>query len=133
MEATFQKVILTIAIILLIVLLIFINMSLSNATASIAWPPTLTSCPDYWVDLGTKGPGSGCYNVQSSGTCNKPVSGATAEAPGLTELKDFTGASYSGINGLCAKKRWAKGCDVTWDGLTYGYGAKDPCAAQLQS
>ena len=133
MEATFQKVILTIAIILLIVLLIFINMSLSNATASIVWPPVSTNCPDYWVDIGTKGTGSGCYNSQSTGTCNKPVTGATAAAPGATVLMDFTGASYAGINGPCAKKRWATGCGVTWDGLTYGYGAKDPCSTQLPS
>jgi hypothetical protein len=135
MEATFQKVILTIAIIMLIILLIVINMTLSNATASIVWPPVSTSCPDYWVDIGTTGPGSGCFNSQSTGTCNnyKPISGATATAPGTTTLMNFTGASYAGINGSCEKKKWATGCGVTWDGLTYGYGSKDPCSTQLPS
>jgi hypothetical protein len=123
MEATFQKVILTIAIIMLIVLLIYINMSLSNATASMAWPPVSTNCPDYWVDIGTKGPGSGCYNSQKIGTkqCNITT----------IDTMDFT--SYIGSAGQCRKKRWATGCGVTWDGLTYGYGAKDPCALKLPS
>jgi hypothetical protein len=128
MEPTFQKVILTIAIILLIVLLIFINMSLSNATASIVWPPVSTNCPDYWVDIGTNGSGSGCYNIQSTGTCNLPAAGATAESPGSTVLMDFTTAGYKSVDSQCNKKKWATGCGVTWDGLTYGYGAKDPCA-----
>ena len=131
MEATFQKVILTIAIILLIILLIFINMSLSNATASIVWPPVSTSCPDYWVDVGTTGPGSGCYNSQSTGTCNLPAIGSTAEAHAASEIMDFS--SFTGVDGQCNKKKWATGCGVTWDGLTYGYGAKDPCAIQLPS
>ena len=105
-------------------MLIFINMSLSNATASIVWPPITTNCPDYWVDIGTGAPGSGCFNSQSLGTCNTPVIGATAEIPGATVLKNFTG------DGSCAKQTWAKGCGVTWDGITYGYGAKDPCATK---
>jgi hypothetical protein len=127
MEATFQKVILSIAIILLIVLLIVINMSLSNATASIVWPPINTNCPDYWVDVGTTGPGSGCYNAKNVGTCNTPVASSTATDLKGSVLKDFTVAAYKGAGGLCAKQTWAKGCGVTWDGLTYGYGAKDPC------
>jgi hypothetical protein len=133
MESTFQKVILSIAIILLVILLIVINMSLSNATASIVWPPVSTSCPDYWVDIGTTGSGSGCFNSQSIGTCNLPVAGATAAAPGSTVLKNFTGVEFKGNDGLCAKRKWATNCGVTWDGLTYGYGDKQPCINKLPS
>ncbi len=128
MEATFQKVILSIAIILLIILLIVINMSLSNATATMTWPPVNTGCPDYWVDIGTGAPGSGCFNSKSIGTCNLPVAGATAESPGATVLKNFTRGAFKGADVLCVKKRWAKNCGVTWDGITYGFGANDPCA-----
>jgi hypothetical protein len=133
MEATFQKIVLSIAIILLIVLLVVINMSLSNATATITWPPVKTVCPDYWVDIGTGAPGSGCFNTKSMGTCNLPASGATPEAPGATVLKNFTEPAYVGSGGSCAKKQWANSCGVTWDGLTYGYGEKDPCATPLPS
>ena len=128
MEATFQKVILSIAIILLIILLIVINMSLTNATASIVWPPVNTNCPDYWVDVGTGAPGSGCFNSQSIGTCKLPAAGETSSSPRSGSLMDFSGAAYKGANGSCAKKQWANTCGVTWDGITYGYGAKDPCA-----
>ncbi len=128
MEATFQKVILSIAIVLLIILLIVINMTLSNSTATMPWPPINTSCPDYWVDIGTAGPGSGCFNSKGVGTCNLPASGATATSPGATVLQNFTTAAYKGADALCVKKRWANSCGVTWDGITYGYGAKEPCA-----
>jgi len=25
---------------------------------------------------------------------------------------------YKGNGGLCAKQKWAKQCDITWDGIT---------------
>ena len=31
---------------------------------------------------------------------------------------DFNEVPYNTTNGLCAKYKWAKDCDLTWDGIT---------------
>ena len=131
MEATFQKIILTIAIVLLIGMLIMINMSLSNATASIMWPPIQTDCPDYWEDL--SGNGSQCFNVKDIGTCSiyDPKYDATTGKPDSSSTMNFSGATYTGPNGLCEKQKWAKTCGVAWDGITYGYGTNNPCTTRI--
>jgi len=124
MEATFQKIILTIAIVLLIGLLIMINMSLNNASESMIWPPVTTDCPDYWEDL--SGNGSQCFNVKDIGTCNHPSLDGNNN-PVVSSTKNFTTTAYSGLNGLCEKQKWANNCGVAWDGITYGYGTNNPC------
>lgn len=124
MEATFQKIVLTIAIVLLIILLIVINMSLSSATESMIWPPITTDCPDYWEDL--LGNGSRCFNSKNIGKCNPRVVDSAGK-PVLSSTKNFNRPQFTGETGVCAKQRWAKTCGVAWDGITYGYGSTNPC------
>jgi hypothetical protein len=31
---------------------------------------------------------------------------------------DFTTARWNGSNSTCAKYKWAKTCNLTWDGIT---------------
>jgi hypothetical protein len=116
MEMNFQSIILTIAVVGLIVLLVVIGYSLSKSTSTIVWPPIVGSCPDYWMDL--KGNGEQCYNVKSLGKCN---------LPGTNEQNtmNFNVSPFNGDTGTCSKYNWAKNCNVTWDGITYG--AKNPC------
>jgi hypothetical protein len=53
----FQRIVIIIAIIMLIVTMIFIGYALYNqSTASGAWPPETPKCPDFWT-------------VNSDGTC----------------------------------------------------------------
>jgi hypothetical protein len=53
----FQRIVIIIAIIMLIVTMIFIGYALYNqSTASGAWPPEAPKCPDFWT-------------VNSDGTC----------------------------------------------------------------
>lgn len=114
---SFQSITLTVAIIGLIVILIFIGVMLSrSSTSSDKWPPVVGDCPDYWEDLGTDG--SQCLNSKSLGKCNVP----SAAGP---DAKDFTVANFTGDNPSCAKYKWAKTCEVTWDGITYG--VPNPC------
>jgi len=114
---SFQSITLTVAIIGLIVILIFIGVMLSrSSTSSAKWPPVVGDCPDYWEDLGTDG--SQCLNSKSLGKCNVP----SAAGP---DAKDFTVANFTGDNPSCAKYKWAKTCEVTWDGITYGI--PNPC------
>jgi hypothetical protein len=132
MEATFQKIILTIAIVLLIVMLIIINLSLTNASASLTWPPIKTDCPDYWEDL--LGNGSQCVNIKNIGTCfnTNPKFDANGNILPNTSM-NFSTPIYTGPNGLCEKKKWARNCGVAWDGITYGYGSNDPCTRTTRS
>jgi len=113
----FQKIILIIATVILILLLIIIGISLRNSSESMAWPPIIGDCPDYWVDL--SGNGGACLNSHSLGKCNLP--GNDKEK----NTMNFDNAPFNSANGLCAKYKWANSCGVTWDGITSG--VKNPC------
>ena len=117
MELSFQKIVLTIAVILLILTLVVIGYSLSKAKSEAPWPPMIGDCPDYWLDL--SGNGAACVNTHSLGTCNIPTSGQK-------NAMDFSTPAFTGANGLCAKYTWAKACNVTWDGINSG--VQNPCS-----
>lgn len=112
----FQQIILTLAIIVLIIMLVFIGLALSKSKYSGQWPPIVGDCPDYWVDL--EGNGAACYNAHALGRCNIP----SDHSP---NTMDFSTQPFNGENGLCSKYRWANSCNVTWDGITSG--VKNPC------
>lgn len=111
---TFQKIVLFSAIIILIITLVIIGMSLSNAKSSQTWPPTVPECPDYWnVD------GSGnCINIRDLGTCSPSEDREHLQM-------DFSSSDYTGTQGACNKYTWATNCGVSWDGITYG--VSNPC------
>ena len=117
MAMNFQKIVLTIAIVSLIVTLIFIGFALNKAKQEEQWPPLIGDCPDYWVDL--SGNGSMCVNTHSLGKCNVP-------SQDNTNYMDFTTSVFTGNNSTCAKYTWATGCNVTWDGINSG--VKNPCS-----
>ena len=116
MEA-FQKTVLFIAIVILIVALIFIGLALRNSISNQTWPPMVPSCPDYWTIDGS-GNNTTCINVQNLGTCPAPS--------GEKFLKmNFNNPPFNGSNGLCSKYAWATKCGLSWDGITYG--VNNPC------
>ena len=107
----FQKIILYSAIIILIITLIIVGISFSYASNE-NWPPIIADCPDYWISDGS-GNNSQCINMKDLGTC-PPQSGDK-------HLKmNFNSAPFTGENSICAKNNWARRCNVTWDGITYG-------------
>jgi len=112
----FQKIILIIAIVILMITLVFIGYALYNSSLQEQWPPLIGDCPDYWVDM--SGNGGQCVNNLRLGTCNIPTAGNQ-------NAMDFTSNTFAGSNGTCAKYTWAKGCGVTWDGITSG--VPNPC------
>lgn len=131
--ATFQKIVLIVAIVILLLTLIIIGISLSKAKSSMTWPPIVPDCPDYWVakgvydlsasdvsgsSLSTGGPY--CVNVKDLGKC-PPNNGQKHQ------IMDFNTPVYTGSNGTCAKYAWATKCGVNWDGITYGL-LSNPCA-----
>lgn len=118
METSFQKIVLIIATIFLILFLLLIGVSLSNSTNDVDWPPVVGNCPDYWVDL--SGNGSKCFNSHRLGNC--PAYIPTADDK---NTMNFNQSPFTGTNGNCAKSKWANHCKLSWDGITYG--VKDPC------
>jgi len=100
---TFQSTVMTVAIIFLIVSLCFIGLALYNQKYKSEFPPVIPNCPDYW-DMS----GNMCISHPKVG--NRDSS--------CTEPRDFTEPSWTGTEGKCAKYRWAKGCNLTWDGIT---------------
>jgi hypothetical protein len=113
----FQKMVLIIAIILLIVILIVIGIALAKSKRDESWPPTVGSCPDYWVDVSENG--GSCFNKHSLGKCNIP-SGKNER-----NTMNFNQPPFTGDDGDCSKHRWATRCGVTWDGITSG--VVNPC------
>lgn len=109
--ATFQKMTLMIAGILLIICIIIIVLIFLFPNTKQVWPPMVGNCPDYFVDI--KGDGSNCVNSLSLGTCTE------------TETPDFSKNDFIGSGGNCAKYTWANKCGLTWDGITYG--VQNPC------
>jgi len=108
--ATFQKITMIVALVILIICLIFIGYSLYKSKYDSQFPPVVADCPDYWLDM-SEGDGNSCKNVKNLGSCNQ------------TSM-NFSSSFWTGNDGLCRKYQWAKQCNLTWDGVT---NATDPC------
>ena len=115
---SFQKTVLLIAVVFLILFLVLIGVALSNSTSTAEWPPIVGSCPDYWVDL--SGNGSECFNGHHLGKCSNFI-----PTDDDKKTMNFNQAPFNGTNGNCAKYKWSNACGLTWDGITYG--APNPC------
>jgi len=113
----FQKTVLFIVIIILIITLIIISVALINSKNNKTWPPLIPQCPDYWIIDGS-GNNALCINQKNLGTC-KPIGNEKHL------VMDFNTPTFTGSNGNCAKYTWAKNCNVSWDGITYG--VNNPC------
>lgn len=108
----FQKIVLTVAVVLLIIFLMMVGYMLYKQKYNAEFPPTVSDCPDYWLDVsGNDASGNEivspyCYNVKNlgSGTCEKKM--------------DFSTSFWSSSDGLCKKQKWANSCNLTWDGVT---------------
>jgi hypothetical protein len=103
--SSFQDTVLSVALFCLIITLLIIGIALYRNRASLAFPPVVADCPDYWIDS-SDGNGASCKNVKNLGntSCDKTM--------------DFSTSNWSGNRGLCNKSRWAKSCNLTWDGIT---------------
>ena len=96
----FQKTTLVIAAILLAIILIIVLYLVKNSKSKIVFPPYVDQCPDYWEVVDT----NKCKNVNDIGNCSGTV--------------DFSAQKYTGPSGIQEKAKWARGCGVTWDGIT---------------
>lgn len=102
---SFQNIVLSVAGIILIIFITFIGVFIYRNKNTVAYPPVLAQCPDYWVNQMSDGQNS-CLNVKNLGssTCGKN--------------KSFNTSEWKGKGGLCNKSKWARSCNLTWDGIT---------------
>ena len=105
--ASFQKTLLVIASIVLIVSFMVISIMIYKTKQKDKWPPIVSKCPDWWIqDEDGK-----CINSKNIGTCSGPY--------------DPNDSKYTGSDGPCERYKWATGCGAAWDGVTYG--VDNPC------
>jgi hypothetical protein len=117
----FQKTVLIIAIIVLIITLVVMGLVLSSGSGE-TWPPSVPVCPDWWIADGS-GNNSTCINVKDLGVC-------PAQSGKKHQNMNFNSSIFTGDNGTCAKYTWANKCKVTWDGITYG--VENPCSTTTE-
>ena len=95
----FQFVSIIIALIILVLMLIFVGYSLYKNRKNKKFPPITGECPDYWVSKNKE-----CINPHNLGRC--------------PDAKNFNTQNYKGHNASCLKSKWAKNCNLTWQGIT---------------
>jgi hypothetical protein len=109
----------------LFLICILINYALSSKN----WRLPPQKCPDYWVEEedGT------CYNIKGLGTClysntgNFSTDNVTLQNINKEKYYYMDFSKVEGGNTACNKQKWANGCGIEWDGITYGYGNDPPC------
>jgi hypothetical protein len=140
MEA-FYLIVLSIAAILLILILTYVGIAMSNnKNKKGAYPPQSGSCPDYWsistVDASSciipakTHRNAGTKTVAANGDATTSIYDATGKlllnASNTAGLKTSTNSvnfgdakwTTSGVSALCAQKTWANTYGIVWDGVT---------------
>ena len=116
---TFQSIVMTISTIILIIALCLIGLSLYRQKYKSDYPPVIANCPDYWIDKSDSGNGSKCNIPNFSETDREKYLGIQSQCmPKDDNGVDFSIPYYSGADGLCNKAKWAKSCNLTWDGVS---------------
>lgn len=136
----FYTIVLAIAVILLIIVLTYIGVVMSNNNAKKGvYPPQSSSCPDYW----TLGDASMCLiptnkSSRNAGTISKDASGNISttlygkggelllnqsNTTGFNSMKNainFGDAKWNstGVSTICAQKTWANTFGIVWDGVS---------------
>jgi hypothetical protein len=134
---TFQKTVLIVAAVILIIVLCLVGISMWQNKKNTKFPPVIGECPDYWTDQSGKGDGSMCINqdpdpsVTPSNTEDKNVCDCnqcdfstsdynTPKSWGDIDLVTDNNqtAGWQSGKGICAKKNFAQLCGLSWDGIT---------------
>lgn len=115
----FEKSVIFVATVLLIVLLAAVGIMAYSAKYGDEYPPVQSECPDYWT-VNSEGK---CVNEKNLGTCTDSTQ----------HEMDFTTSEWTGNDGLTNKCKWARDCNITWDGVTNNTSACNPNASSSGS
>lgn len=106
----FQKIIVVISTILLIITLAIFAYTLHNNKVDEKYPPVEGQCPDYWtMKRGDDGVPM-CVNDMNLGS------------PNCLKEMNFQKSPFIGPHGACNKQKWSNSCKITWDGITNAAG-----------
>jgi hypothetical protein len=114
----FNKTILIVAFVLLVIALVVIGLMINSAIGNAQFPPEVSVCPDWWT---TEMSGN---NVICNNTKNLSKKGTKACKNLPHDVPDaessMTHSNYRGLgsSAMVAKCNLAKTCGVTWDGIT---------------
>tara|TARA_Y100000389_G_scaffold76339_1_gene72982 strand:+ start:655 stop:1092 length:438 start_codon:yes stop_codon:yes gene_type:complete len=133
MLGDFQKKIVNVLGILLVICLVIFFTLIFYINREQKFPPVIGDCPDYWIssnyfknkdkfnmldDLSIKNGLEETLNKDEKDNKSKCVNIKKLGNPNCSKIMDFNEIPYNTKNGLCAKYKWAKDCDLTWDGIT---------------
>ena len=115
---SFNKIVLTISIIVLITCLVILGIFLAKSLFDRSYPPIVSTCPDYW-DISINDGNYICYNrLRSNGAyINRAYFDSSCvefnySEQGITE-------DMSEQDKLCEKYKYTKQCHpIIWDGVT---------------
>lgn len=102
----FQSFIANIALLVLIITLVVIGVIMYRSKNKfVGSDVVIGQCPDYWV-MAQEGNRNVCNNLKNLGktTCSRKM--------------NFNTRPWNSNEGGCRKFKWAKSCDLTWDGIT---------------
>jgi hypothetical protein len=108
-DYNFKKITLIVVLFITIILCVISYNKISKSFNKKNWPPSVSKCPDYWIESQSSSGEIMCKNEQNLGkeSCPKEVN-----------LNTFTQNSRLLANDDCEKAKWAKACSLSWDGIT---------------
>ena len=107
--ASFQTIVLIIAVIILILCLTGVGVAIYFNRYSTVFPPISSTCPDGYTASSSSSSSDTFCTINSD---QKPSSNSNCNRININE------AMYNGKNGLCQKYLWATKCGVNWQGVT---------------
>ena len=117
--ASFNKIVVVGATLVLIVSLIIVGVFVSKSLFENKFPPIISDCPDYW-DV--------AYNYRNDVICkNKSTINAGSGKYGCNNYptRRFRENGTNEEDVLCSKYKWSKKCGIVWDGVTNN---SEPCS-----
>ena len=123
---SFQKIVLAIATVILILILTIIGVMLSKYKNKVTYPPVANTCPDYWKisadGLSCSLPTSSAVNVGSIYNSDGSLAISSADTYGYDSTKktiNFTDGGWStSKSAVCAQKDWTGTYNIIWDGVS---------------
>tara|TARA_B100001093_G_scaffold438418_2_gene437777 strand:+ start:1045 stop:1413 length:369 start_codon:yes stop_codon:yes gene_type:complete len=117
--ASFNKIVVVGATLVLIVSLIIVGVFVSKSLFENKFPPIISDCPDYW-DV--------AYSNRNNVICkNKSTINAGSGKYGCNNYptRRFRENGTNEEDVLCSKYKWSKKCGIVWDGVTNN---SEPCS-----
>ena len=110
----FNKTVLLIASVLLILALIIIGFVIVKNVQNSSYPPIISDCPDYW-DVSYD---SNKNKICRSNSINTGVAANSSNNCRNYPVELFKASGTSTNDMICEKSNWAKKCNIQWDGIT---------------